>query len=81
MQQKLVVVCLLNMSIVASNAFVSSKMSVVSLSMEFVTWSSKSVVPYITSVFGLILGLLSRNRNKVYYLIDICMLMSEMSEM
>src|SRR5205807_7457283 len=58
------------MSIVASNAFVSSKTSAASLSLECVIWRSKLVVPYIISVFGSILGLPSPNRNKVYYFVQ-----------
>src|SRR5947209_8208986 len=63
---KLAVALLSNMSIGVSNAVVSSKMSAVSCAKECVIWSWKSVVPYITFVFVLILGFLSLNRNKVY---------------
>ena len=64
-EPELVVALRSNMSIGASNAAVSLKMSAAFLSQEYVISSSKSAVPYITFAFVLIPGFPFPNRNKV----------------
>ena len=65
--QKPAVAFISSMSMVVSNASVSSKTSVALLSWEYVIWWWKSAVPYTTFVFGLILGFPFPKRNKVSY--------------